>query len=336
MRSSISVSRIGRPTALLLAGCLLVALSVEIAARLALDRVSKIQRRTAHEYSFARTSGTQASGRRHMLVVGNSLLDEGVQFDHMREALAREWDTRRFVVEQTFFLDWYYGLKRLFSEGARPDVVVVMMSTQQWTRSEIRGDYSAYYLVNVRDLPALARELDLNATQTTSLFFARMSKFWGVRAEMRNFVLGRLMPELGRLMDFSSVIDPNPLVDEEVERVAVGRIARLKAIADAHGSRLLVVLPPVLDANDGSEGFVRAARAVGVATLKPVTSGTFGRQLYRDTGFHLNAVGAAAFTERLITALRTELPFMVSRDVKVDAAVRAPISQPSFSRSSGR
>ena len=94
--------------------------------------------------------------------------------------------------------------------------------------------------------------------------------------------------------------------------------------------------PPVLDANDGSEGFVRAARAVGVATLKPVTSGTFGRQLYRDAGFHLNAVGAAAFTERLITALRTELPSVVSRDVNVDAAVRAPISQPSFSRSSGR
>ena len=81
---------------------------------------------------------------------------------------------------------------------------------------------------------------------------------------------------------------------------------------------------------------MRAARAVGVATLKPVTSGTFGRQLYRDAGFHLNAVGAAAFTERLITALRTELPSVVSRDVNVDAAVRAPISQPSFSRSSGR
>ena len=335
MRSSTSASRIGRATALLLAGCLLVALSVEIAARLALDRVSKIQRRTAHEYSLARTSGTLSPGRRHMLVVGNSLLDEGVQFDHMREALAREWDTRRFVVEQTFFLDWYYGLKRLFSQGAHPDVVVVMLTTQQWIRPEIRGDYSAYYLVNVRDLPALARELDLNATGTASLFFAGISKFWGVRAEMRNFVLGRLMPELGRLMDFSSVIDPRPLIDEEVERDAVGRIARLKALVDAHGGRLLVLLPPVLDANDGSEGFVRAARAVGVATLRPVTSGTFGPQLYRDAGFHLNAVGAAAFTERLIAALQTELPSVLSRNVKVDAAVRAPIGQRPFSRPSG-
>jgi hypothetical protein len=80
---------------------------------------------------------------------------------------------------------------------------------------------------------------------------------------------------------------------------------------------------------------VRAARAIGVATLKPVTSGTFGRELYRDAGFHLNAVGAAAFTERLITALRTELPSVVARDVKVDAAARAPVRQPSFSSPSG-
>src|SRR5262245_32188770 len=108
MHSSTSASRIGRGTLLLLAGCVLVAVSVEITARLALDRVSKIQRRMADEYSLARASGKEDAGSRHMLVVGNSLLDEGVQFDHIREALARDWDTRRFVVEQTFFLDWYY------------------------------------------------------------------------------------------------------------------------------------------------------------------------------------------------------------------------------------
>jgi hypothetical protein len=319
MRSSTSASRIRGAISLLLTGCVLVASSVEIAARLALDRVSKIQRRTVHEYSLARTTGTQTSGRRHMLVVGNSLLDEGVQFDHIREAFAREWDTRRFVVERTFFLDWYYGLKRLFNEGARPDVVVLMLSTLQWMQPDIRGDYSAYYLVNTRDLPALARELDLNATQTTSLFFAGISKFWGVRAEMRNFVLGRLMPELGRLMDFSSVTDPRRLVDAEVERIAGANIARLKTVVNAHGSRLVVLLPPLLERNDGSAGFLRAARAVGVATLQPVASGTFGPQCYRDAGFHLNAVGAAAFTDRLITALRTELPSVVAHDVKADA-----------------
>src|ERR1041385_7708359 len=170
MRSSISGSSVRRSTLLLLAGCAAVALTVECAARVALDRVSNIQRRTFAEYTLARASGTEASGRRHMLVVGNSLLDEGVRFDQIRDALAREWDARRFVVEQTFFLDWFYGLKRLFAEGARPDVVVGMLSRRQWIRSEIRGAYSAYYLVNTRDVPALARELDLNATQTTSLF----------------------------------------------------------------------------------------------------------------------------------------------------------------------
>ena len=335
MRSSLSVSRTARATGLLLAGCVAVACSVEIAARIALDRVSKIQRRTAEEYSSARSSGTPTDRRSHMLVVGNSLLEEGVQFDRIRDALAPDWDTRRLVVEQTFFLDWYYGLKRLFNAGAHPDVVVVVLSPQQWIRTEIRGDYSAYYLIDTHDVPAAARELGLNATQATSLFFANISKFWGVRAELRNFVLGRLMPQLGQLMDYSSVTDHRRIPDADVERKARTRILRLKALAAAHGARLVVLLPPLLEAHDGSDGFVQAARTAGVPALVPVTSGTFGPQLYRDAGFHLNPTGAAAFTERLIPALRNELASVARHDVHVDAS-RTAVHEAVFTGSSAQ
>ena len=92
-----------------------------------LDRVSRIQRRTVEEYRLAQTIGADTCGRKHVLLVGNSLLDEDVRFDRVRDALADRWDARRFVIEQTFYYDWYYGLKRLFREGARPDVVIVML-----------------------------------------------------------------------------------------------------------------------------------------------------------------------------------------------------------------
>jgi|KBSMisStandDraft_5_1062788.scaffolds.fasta_scaffold01318_3 hypothetical protein len=305
MRSSTSGSDVRRPIWVLLAGCLAVALAVEVTARLAFDRGSKIQRRMADEYRTARTIGTGASdGRTRVLFVGNSLLDEDVRFDRLHDAVAAHWDARRFVVEQTFYYDWYYALKRLYREGARPDVVVLMLSTRQWLRTETRGDYSAYYLMGTRDLPEAVRDLNLNATQAANLAFANVSKFWGARAEMRNFLIGHVMPDLGRLMAFSSTADTTPLVDDAVELDARERIARLNALVSAYGGRLLIVLPVLAEPRDGSAGFMRAAQAQHVSTLRPVPSGTFGLHLYRDAGFHLNPEGAAAFTDQLIPALR--------------------------------
>jgi hypothetical protein len=80
----------------------------------------------------------------------------------------------------------------------------------------------------------------------------------------------------------------------------------MRAVTDAHGSELVLLVPPLLNPEDGSNGLMNAAASDGVRVLRPVTSGSFGAQLYRD-GFHLNEVGAAQFTDRLIPALRSEL-----------------------------
>ena len=305
MPSFTSSSRLRRATWLLLAGCLAVVFGVEAAARLAFDRASKIQRRMADEYRMARTIGSgPPAGRTHVLFVGNSLLDEDVRFDRLQDAVAPQWDARRFVVEQTFYYDWYYGLKRLFAEGARPDIVVLMLSTRQWVRTEMRGDYSAYYLLSTRDLADAARDLNLSATQASSLAFANFSKFWAARAEMRNFVIGHLMPDLGRLMGFSSVADLTPVEDDAVALSVSERLARLNALVSSRGARLVIVLPAIANIQDGSAGFMRAARELNVTAVQPVASGTYGLHLYRDAGFHLNPEGAASFTEQLIPALR--------------------------------
>lgn len=308
MHSSTSGSSSLRATYVLLAACVLVALGSEAVARVGFHRVSKIQRRMADEYQAARAIGHQQSPEtRHLLLVGNSLLDEDVRFESVRNGLGPAWDTRRFVVEQTFYVDWYYGLRRLFREGARPDVVVIMLTTQQWARGDSRGDYSAQYLMTPVDLPAAARDLQLNATQMTNLALANVSRFWGARAELRNFVLGRLMPDLGRLMDYSSVIDTRKIVDAEVLPVVRERIGRLKRVTDVYGAQLVILLPAVLNPHDGAAALLRAAAAAGVPALRPVASGTLPPEQYRDAGFHLNPAGAGQFTARLIPALRRQL-----------------------------
>ena len=70
--------------------------------------------------------------------------------------------------------------------------------------------------------------------------------------------------------------------------------------------RLVVLVAPVLDPYEGSEALLDGARVARVPVLRPVASGSFGPQLYRD-GFHLNDEGAAQFTDRLIPALAGEL-----------------------------
>src|SRR5438045_3193304 len=153
MRSSTSASdviTVRRATRLLLTGCVIIALGAEAAARFALDRTSKMQQRVVVEYRAARQIGyDRREGRTHVLVVGNSLLDEGVQFDRVRTALDDQCDARRLVVEQTSYFDWYYGIKALLDAGARPDIVVVVLSPSQWVRPDSRGDYSAQYLMQI-------------------------------------------------------------------------------------------------------------------------------------------------------------------------------------------
>jgi hypothetical protein len=295
-------TRLRRATWMLVAGCLAVAALMEVSARVGLDRASKIQRRMVQEYASARAIGQDGAFGRHVLVVGNSLLDEGVEFDRLRAALDPGFDTRRYMVEQTVYYDWLYGLRRLFREGARPDAVVVMLGIGHWLSPTIRGDYSAQYMMSASDLPRVARDLRMHPTQAAGLLFAGVSKFWGARAEMRTFVLGHLMPDLGSFMNFSSVVDRRPMRDDDNVPVLQQRIARMRDELAAHGTRLILLVPPVLNPDDGSKGLMRAAGTVGVPVLRPVASGTFGAELYRD-GFHLNGSGAALFTQRLIPVL---------------------------------
>ncbi len=295
-----------RATWVLLAGCVIVALGVEAAARFGLDRASRIQRRMVQEYAEAVAIGQDGTPGRHVVVVGNSLLDEGVRFDQLREALGNGVDLRRYMVEQTVYYDWLYGLKRLYREGARPDVVVVMLGTGHWLSPNIRGDYSAQYLMSVADLPSVARDVGMHPTQATGLMVAGVSKFWGARVEMRTFVLGHLMPDLATFMNASSAVDRRPMVDTDITPVLATRVARLRALTDAYGSQLVLLVPPLLNPADGSGGLMAAAAEQHVPVLRPVASGDFDTQLYRD-GFHLNDAGAAAFTDQLIPVLQQAL-----------------------------
>jgi hypothetical protein len=314
--SSSSAPRLQRAICLLLAGCLLIAGAAEAAARFGFHRASKIQRRFVTEYARARALGGDAR-RNAVLVIGNSLLLEGVQFDRLQQTLSPEWQAERLVLERTSYYDWYFGLKRLLNEGARPQAVIVVLTARQWAENEFRGDFSSHYLFRMRDLPEVSRELRWSSTELAGSFVAHASEFWAERAELRTFVLRYLVPDLERLTNvFTSNPRPGPLQAARIEPLLRERLAKLRDLVEAHGAHLVVVVPPTppVPDNDGWIGVVRAARAVGVPMVEPLPPDAFSPQEYRD-GFHLNDAGAARYTSLLLPELRQLL--RAARDVPV-------------------
>jgi hypothetical protein len=320
MPSSISSSsgpRVGRAIWLLLAGCLLIGAGVEGIARVGFHRASKIQRRFVEEYARAHSLGAGDRSSNGVLVVGNSLLLEGVRFDRLQQTLSSEWRAERLVLERTAYYDWYYGLKRLLQEGARPRAVIVVLTARSWIENEFRGDFAAHYLFSARDLMELSHEVRLSSTELASSFVAHVSEFWAERAELRNFLLRYLVPDMERLTNvFTSNPQLGPLQAARIEPLLRIRIARLRDLLEAHGARLVLVVPPTppVPGNDGWLGVVRAAHSLNVSMIEPLPADTFSPEEYRD-GFHLNDAGAARYTSLLLPELREVL--RASRDASV-------------------
>src|SRR5262245_26292774 len=130
MRSSIFNSRPRLWIAVLLGSSLLFCGGLEIITRIGFHRISHIRHRIETQYRAAVTIG-RARDRSPVLVLGNSLLVQGVDFAALDVALAPDLRPQPFLLENTGYTDWYFGLRRLFALGSRPSLVVLGLSTRQ-------------------------------------------------------------------------------------------------------------------------------------------------------------------------------------------------------------
>src|SRR5579863_1934344 len=83
-------------------------IALEIGTRLILTHFSNIERRVATEYRTV-SRIRPAPGRPSLLLLGNSLLLEGVDMSVLRSLLPEHLRTYRYVIEATYLLDWKYG-----------------------------------------------------------------------------------------------------------------------------------------------------------------------------------------------------------------------------------
>jgi hypothetical protein len=210
-------------------------------------------------------------------------------------------EARRFVVEQTSYHDWHYGIRRLFGDGGRPSAIVLMLNGDQMVTNASRGEYSAYRLTTHGDILNFCRDLDLHPTNATSMIFANFSSFYALRSDIRKVLLGRLMPDLPLLMGRLAIAPAAPIPDDRLRSVVHERLALLKKECARHGTRLVFAIPPrVVFA---TLPIIRdAATDAGVLPILPFKAGDFTASDFYDN-FHLNDAGAAKYTARLISEL---------------------------------
>lgn len=304
MPSSISNSRKAttRDVVLLLVVCALFSAFLELGSAFGFGRLSQMEHRRQTEYQNA--LATRSSKGRHgtsVLVVGNSLLLEGVDFPALQQDVGPAIDLRRMVVENTFYLDWYYGLRHIFRAGARPDVVVVVLNPTQISSSSFNGDYSAHLLVDRRDLWDFAKDTAADRNAMSSLALANLSFFYGTRTEIRTWILGNILPGLPHLFHSTPTVPKA----QAFAAVAAQRTAQLRDLCTQHGAELVIVLPPAR-LNTGADVILQAAAANGVKVLSPIAPGVLPSSDYSDN-FHLNSSGAGKFTPALASGLRQVL-----------------------------
>lgn len=291
-----------RDIVLLLAACLMLCVLLELVTAFLFGRVSHVEsrRETEYEAATAMRSAKDTHGV-SVLVAGNSLLLEGVEFPQLQQDFGPGIELRRVVVENTSYLDWYFGLRRLFRMGSQPNVVVLVLNPIQLASGATNGDYSAHFLVDWHDLLDLAKDTGADRNRMSSLALANLSFFYGTRAEIRTWILGNTMPDLPRLTRFFHSAHTTS-EGEAFHEILAQRLIQLRQLCEQHGAALAVVIPPAKE-DSGASAVLQAGATSGVKVLIPIEPGKLPASDYADN-FHLNALGAEKFTPALAAGLK--------------------------------
>jgi|ERR1700691_786688 hypothetical protein len=299
--------RLRRAITAVLVSAVVVLLGAELLSRYAFPRISQIEGRINNDEREALAIRTPALGSPPVaLLVGNSLLLRGLDYPKIRTEMAPEARVVRFVIENTEYLDWYYGLHQMFASGVRPSMVVVCLNLGQTVSSRTLGDYSARHLFGVSELLPVGHEAGMNATQISGLVFAHWSAFYASRATIRNFIFNKADPPYAAALHELADTAVRPLPMDDVLIVeARARLNALRQLCRQNGAEFVLLIPPSLGRHN--DLLAMAARLQQVNFDYPLAFGAVGPEYFRADGVHLNAQGAVLFTDALARCLRARV-----------------------------
>lgn len=294
-----------RFTIALLGTALVLLLAVEVLTRVTFDRNSKVQRHEmAQRRAVLSVNDTAATHLPHVVVLGNSLLLDGIDVQTLVERTKTEVVPIPYFVLATDYYDWYFALKRLFAEGMKPRYILLGLSPNQLASSHSRGEYSAQYLFREEDLIEVARKTHMDATTASSFFLAHYSKYYSTRQITRGYIFSQLLPGVAEMMhEKLGVFRDPPIPEDKLSSIAKDRLKSLDILTRANGAQFMLVVPPTYQS--GPETIQRAGKELGIPVLVPVPNGEFDGSFFQSDGIHLNEKGAATFTNRLASDLES-------------------------------
>jgi len=284
---------------LLLSMCALFCCAVEVGTSLYFGTVSQVESRRRVEYREALELRPGDHGAKTVLLAGNSLLLRGVDVSQLQRATLPDLQIRRFVIENTFYLDWYYGLRRLFKQGSHPNFVALVLSPFQLASDSMNGDYSVHLLVDGGDLPEVAKVTGADRNRISSLMLSHYSEFYGTRSEIRSWILGRMVGDVSDLFRPSETVLKTR---EFPEGIVAERLLQLQQLCAAQGVGLILVLPPA-KRDYGVSAVVQLSARDNIKMLLPVAPGALASSDFSDN-VHLNNRGAEKFTPALAAGLK--------------------------------
>ena len=290
----------------LLAAMFLYICALEVTTRLVFPRINHIWRILQADHLTAISLHPSEQNAATLLMVGNSYLEVGVNRDNLQREIAPAYSIAYLPMSGTSYLDWYFGLRKLFAEGSRPSVVGVCLSTRDLISDTTYGGSFAHTLMLRSDLLRVKKESHLDNTMASDYFFDSLSSWMGHRAEIHNWLLRRVGPEINDLVAYLKPKNqPLPPSDVIVAK-ALPRLRMLNELSQQNGARFFLLIPPTMDVQDASKEIQQAAAKEGILVLLPFQHAELPESAFLD-GAHLNPQGAALFTERLGPALLQSL-----------------------------
>lgn len=318
--------------AALLAGILIYLGALEIAARVMVPDFSRVQREYAEDYRTALSlRPVSRAGAPTALIVGNSLLRAAVDEQKLRAAMAPDYFVAVFPMDYTMYWDWYFGLRRLFAEGARPAVVVLSLSPGQLVSDSINGERFARFMMRLNDLPEVKRIAGLDLTTASDYFFAHGSAWLGGRWEVRNWLFARMIPGAVALVQTFVPRDAKASPAPDAVDRALERLKALKQLVNANGAQFVFSIPPAMHASDLPDRIQKASSSAGIPVLLPYRAGEMPPTVFSD-GSHLDSRGATLYVERLSPALCRVLSETVARPTLVSSPRALRLEKAAFSK----
>jgi len=292
--------------------CALLIIALEVCSVYLLTNYSVTFARVSRQYAEAVKVRPAAAGEpTSVLMVGNSLLLNGVDVGRLRQLTSGSMRIYPIFLEGTGYYDWLYGLRRLFRQGARPQIVVVGLEVNS---SLVNGvwEESPMMLFDAKDILDVASDLGLDHTATSDVLLSHVSAFWGMRTFFRRRVLRGMVPGYENLFPFVRS-DQSASDDPELEAVLKSRLQNLRELCAEHGAKLIVVIPPTPSSEIAVRRMALAAQKAGVEALVPIDPTALSARFYQTDHVHLNPNGAVRFTSALAMDLCKTIPAAPNR-----------------------